>query len=453
MNASPVISDTKTMADFRPFQSWRYNPGKVDLQEVIAPPYDIISPMEQRQLHELSPYNCVRLILNQETSSDDELNNRYTRARDFFQSWRCNEVLMREPKPAYYLYRQIFKDPYDGDVKKRFALFGVLKLESYEKGIVVRHEKTLSKPREDRKKLLEATHTNFSPVFGLYEDTPKKLAAIYQGVASKPPLFEVQDGAGVRHEVWVLDDANLNQKIHQILSEKKIYIADGHHRYQTALDHGRARRLAENIPEGTEIPSDFVLMALVEFHDPGLVIYPTHRMITSFESASKVAFERQSADEITRVLNDDFEVEKADKNSLIGKLGGKAADRIAFGLRIKGGAYILTLKDWKRSRNKMPAGKPDIWYQVDVNILGHLVFASLFGMPENKWEGILQYTHSNEDAMAAAETGRAQAVFLLRAPKVEVLRDMGKAQELLPQKSTYFYPKLASGLVFYHHDS
>jgi uncharacterized protein (DUF1015 family) len=191
----------KNMTDFRPFQAWRYNPEKIDFNKVITPPYDVISPAQQHKFYERSPYNFIRLELNRPEAFDNERSNVYTRARDTFQNWCATQVLIQETEPAFYLYRQVFLDPASGATNQRTALFGRLHLEPFEKEIVIPHEKTLSKAREDRRKLLETTETNFSPVFGLYEDEKREIAALYDQVTREKKVLSATGDDGVEHYV------------------------------------------------------------------------------------------------------------------------------------------------------------------------------------------------------------------------------------------------------------
>jgi uncharacterized protein (DUF1015 family) len=279
-------TETKTMTDFRPFKAWRYDPSRVDMNRVIAPPYDVISPSEQEALYDRSPYNCVRLILNKIETADSEGSNRYTRAQKFYERWRQEGVVVQEDQPSFYFYRQTFRDPRNGKIAERTALLGRLRLEPFEKGIVIPHEKTLSKPRADRRKLLEATETNFSPVFGLYEDPQKQVSSVQQEIIKTAPLFEALDDQGVRHSVWVVNKPDWVEKIQTGMSTKKIYIADGHHRYQTALEYGADKRRQDGNPDA-EMPYDFVLMAMIEFNDPGLILLPTHRVILPYPALNE----------------------------------------------------------------------------------------------------------------------------------------------------------------------
>jgi len=453
MTASRCAPGLKTMNDFRPFRGWRYNPDKVNFQKVLAPPYDVISPSGQAKLYEQSSHNCVRLILNQTTDADHAADNPYTRARDFFQAWCREHVLIQETAPAYYFYRQVFRNSNDGTAQTRSAILGCIKTEPFESGNVIPHEKTLSRPREDRRRLLEATHTSFSPVFGLYEDSRQDLKAYYEKIQSRPPVFEVEDEAKVRHALWVVEEPELLEDIRQVLESKEIYIADGHHRYQTALEYGQSLRQKLALSDTLVTGSDFTLMALVAFQDPGLVIFPTHRLVMSLAHAAKLSQGSQDSKAILKPLREYFEIQTAGVSSLEDGLQKTPASVTAFGLLIKDEAFLLTLKDWQYARRQMPAGHAEVWYRQDVNVISHLILADLWGLPESQWESTLQYTHSLKEAFDTVSHHAGMLAFILRPPQVEGLKEMGEAKELMAQKSTYFYPKLASGLVFYNHDT
>ncbi|MBN1689136.1 MAG: DUF1015 domain-containing protein [Candidatus Omnitrophica bacterium] len=436
------------MADFRPFQAWRFQSQKVRPQDVMAPPYDVISKEEQQVLYSRSPYNCIRLILNKEEPADTEINNRYTRARDFFNAWKKEGILIQDEKPGYYLYRQIFACPERRENFTRFSLLGRLKVEPFTKGVVIPHEKTLSKPREDRRRLLEMTGTNFSPVFCLYENTTGEIQSIQKKIAQGPSLVDTRDDRDVRHTLWHIAQDDDVAKIHEILSREALYIADGHHRYQTALEYAQKRHETKNIPGDEVQPFDFVLMALVEFEDPGLVLMATHRIVLGFED-----FRKEKALEKLRLQ---FEVKSIAPKILVKEFDGlKKGDPSVtdFGLLLgPEEAYHLILKDPKEVKKILGFKKPEVWYGLDVNVLAHAVFSKLWGLTEEKWEAGLRFTHATEEAVQAASKKEVAAVFLLRPPNVKSLKEMGQAKELMPQKSTYFYPKLASGLVFFQHE-
>ena len=228
--------------DFQPFKAWRYNTERVDVATVLAPPYDVISPEKQQKLYDRSPFNSIRLILNKKDPADTDQHNGYTRARDTFQEWQNQGVLVQEQSPCFYVYRQTFKDPVTQLTKNRFALLGRVRLEPFEKGIIVPHEKTLSGPKADRMRLLRTVQTNFSPVFGLYNDKGLEVRSIIQDPMNSKPVFEAEDDDKVVHTLWAIEDPDILAKLQKALRPKKVYIADGHHRYETALEYARQQR-------------------------------------------------------------------------------------------------------------------------------------------------------------------------------------------------------------------
>lgn len=431
------------MADFRTFKATRYNLEKVKLAEVIAPPYDVISARHQAELYERSPHNSIRLILNREESSDSEQNDRYTRARNFFRQWLGEGQLTREAKPCFYLYRQTFAHPKSGTRSIREGLIGRLKLEPFEKGIVVAHEKTLTKPKADRLRLLEAAQTNFSSVFGLIEDRNQKLNSLTRKISSSAPFMSAGDDEKVLHEVWAVAEGETTEALHAQIQKKKIYIADGHHRYQTSLDYARSKRAEEKVSEDEERPYDFTLMTLVRFEDPGLVLLPTHRGVKNFRNWNEKEF-------LSRIENY-FTLTAVSKEKLEESLAKLGQEKIAFGIVTPHISTLAVLKDLEAAKKFLGLQKPEVWYSLDVNWLAHLVFSRLMDLPEMDWESTLCFSHSTEEALQWIDRKVAAASFILRAPQVQILEKMGAARELMPQKSTYFYPKLASGLVFYEH--
>lgn len=445
MQTESSLPGTKTMTEFRPFRGYRYDGSRVTVKNVIAPPYDVISETHQQTLYSRDPFNCIRLILNRITEIDTETDNRYTRARDCFHSWKKQGILTRETAESFYVYRQTFADPVDGQTRVRSAVLGRLRLEPFEKGVVIPHEKTLAKPRADRESLMKATRANLSPVFGLYEDPAGEVTGILDKASSGAPLFDVTDDEGVQHALWTLSDASSVEAVTEAMRSRKVYIADGHHRYTTALKNAGDERRRLGAAADEVLPSDYVLMALVEFHDPGLALFPTHRILRGLHGFNP--------EEAVKNLESAFEVREAGPEEVKKALGQVPAGRTAIGLLFPGKiARILTVKDPGTIRAKMPAGHSAPWYSLDVTVLAHYIMGHLWGITEDRWESVLSFTHDDETAMQALDNNETDAVFFLRKPRVEILSEMGKTGELLPQKSTYFYPKLASGLVFYSHE-
>ncbi|HPS37718.1 MAG TPA: DUF1015 domain-containing protein [Candidatus Omnitrophota bacterium] len=427
--------------DFQPFKAWRYNTDRVKASAVLAPPYDVISPEKQQKLYENSPFNCIRLILNKKDPKDTDQNNAYTRARDLFQEWQKQGVLIQESEPCFYVYRQTFKDPVTRTTKNRFALLGRVRLQPFEKEIIVPHEKTLRGPKEDRMRLLRTVKTNFSPVFGLYKDKGFEIRSIIQDPMNSNPLFEAEDDDKVVHTLWVLEDPDILARLHKALQPKKVYIADGHHRYETALEYARQMREEKHLSETVLFPFDYMYMALVSFDDPGFIVLPTHRIVTRLGMTGNEAMTR---------LKEYFKVEKVSLDRLKEMTASYDQEGNVFGLVLPEGCFLLTMIDKKKAKERMVQGKPGVWYDLNVNVLAHLIF-ELLELTEDRWESVLKFEHTVDGAVVPLQKGEAEAVFLLQPPKVEMLEKMGAVNERMPQKSTYFYPKLATGLVFYSH--
>ncbi len=470
MNDSRGSRTSAQHLDFQPFKAWRYNTERVKVSEVLAPPYDVISPEKQQKLYANSPFNCIRLILNKKDPADTDQNNAYTRARDTFQAWQKESVLIQEKEPCFYVYRQTFKDPVTHLTKNRFALLGRVRLEPFEKGIIVPHEKTLRGPKEDRMRLLRTVKTNFSPVFGLYKDKGFEVRSIIQDPMNSDPVFEAEDDDKIVHTLWAIEDPDILAKLRKALQSKKVYIADGHHRYETALEYARQQREERASSDMVLFPFDYMYMALVSFDDPGFIVLPTHRIVTKLG---------MTGGDVIRRLGEYFKVEEVSLAKLKEMTASYDQEGKIFGMVLEEGCFLLTMIDKEKAKERMVQGmsnfpsknskdnwaspgnpqseknggqvKPGVWYDLNVNVLAHLIFAELLGLTEDRWEAVLKFEHTVDGAVAPLQKGEAQAVFLLQPPRVEMLEKMGAVNERMPQKSTYFYPKLATGLVFYSH--
>ena len=442
MNKSQASAIEKKQLDFQPFKAWRYNAQHIDISTVLAPPYDVISPEKQQKLYDRSPYNCIRLILNKKDPADTDQSNGYTRSRDTFHDWQERGVLIQEQEPCFYVYRQTFKNPANDEVKNRFALLGRVRLEPFEKGIIIPHEKTLSGPKEDRLRLLKTVQANFSPVFGLYKDEGFVVRSIIQDPMNSRAVFEAEDDDNIVHTLWAIEDPDILARLHKSLESRTVYIADGHHRYETALEYATLRRKELWAEPRSMFNFDFMYMALVSFDDPGFIVLPTHRIVTKLGMAGSEALLR---------LGEYFKVEKTNLAKLKEMTASYDLDGKIFGLVLKEGCYLLTLIDKEQAKARMLMGKPDVWYNLNVNVLAHLIFSELLDLKEARWESVLKFEHTVDGAVAPLKKGEAEAVFLLQPPRVEMLEKMGAVNERMPQKSTYFYPKLATGLIFHSH--
>ncbi len=432
------------MADVRPFRALRYDPAVAgDPSRLVAPPYDVIDADEQRRLYAASPYNVVRLEYGEERPDDAPGRDRYARAAADLRRWREEGVLVLDDRPRFYLYEQEFQD--EGRRRRR-ALMAAVRLEPWERGVILPHERTLPKPKEDRLRLLRSVRANISPVFGLYRDRGA-LGGLLE--PEDPPLLEAATPDGQRHRLFALPQRH-DAAIAQALSERVVYVADGHHRYETALAYRDERRQESERWTGEE-PENFVLMALVAADDPGLVVLPAHRLLRPPVTPHDLAPR----------LSRFFEIEDVTPRSwdgtallrLLARLAAAGRETVAFGaLGLEEQRYhLLRLTSFEAVEPLMPPEKPAVWKRLDVAVLQHAVLKACLGIDESAVaEGeVVSYTEDADQARLAVERGRARLAFLLNPTPVEHILAVADARERLPQKSTYFYPKLATGLVMY----
>ena len=425
------------MAKVIPFKGIRYNSEKIkDLQTVVTPPYDIIDAAEQKKYYDRSPYNVIRLELGYQFPDDTEENNRYTRAAEDFQMWLQKGALTQENQEALYLYEQEFST---GTTKyRRTGFFARVQLEAFETGKILPHEETLVKPKADRLALMSACVANFSPVFGFYVDPEMVIDQEFNKIkASQTPELTLTDELNDQHNLWVLTDTKLHQKIRTALENQVLYIADGHHRYETALEF--YRKMKDKYPD-----SGYILMYVVNACDPGMVIMPTHRVVHSLPDFELVKFKKQ--------LEEDFLVEQiptSQADNLSALLSEQQeAGKIAMIMGTKENSlYLLTLRDANRVQALAP-GKSLAWCSLDAAVLQVMVFQNLLGLSSEKiaCQENITYTRDEAEALDALNHD-AQLTFLLNPTKISQIKDVALAGDKMPQKSTYFYPKLLTGLI------
>jgi uncharacterized protein (DUF1015 family) len=428
------------MAEIRPFRALRYT-SKADPALVIAPPYDVISARQQKELYERSTHNVVRIEYGEQRSGDNDDDNRYTRAAQDLQEWRSGGALALDATPAIYAYTQTFAS--GGRSHERRAYFVALRLEEWEKGIVKPHEHTLANPKADRLKLLRSARTQISPVYSITR-TAGELPAMPAGA----PLYDFEADEQ-RHVLAAIADKDAIESFARAIADAGVYIADGHHRYETALAYRDEVRAAASSWTGDE-PENFVLMALTVVDDPGLIVLPTHRML------NPPAWPENALDR----LDWHFEVEDighADTAYAMGLLAKARKDAPAFiGIGLETSAmHLITLKDRGSVENLMPRDEPDAWKRLDVNILQYGILFDVFGIddPMLKAGGVVDYTQDARVAANSVSSGAARCAFLLNATPVHQVIAVADAGARMPQKSTYFYPKLPTGLVMRTLDS
>jgi uncharacterized protein (DUF1015 family) len=418
--------------EIAPLRGVLYNQEKVHIDDVVAPPYDVISPEQQAKLYDRNPYNVVRLILGREE-------DRYASAARHLSDWLKAGILVRDEQPAVYLLTQSF-DEDRGKTVVRKGFIALCRLVEFEERIILPHEKTLAKPREDRFRLLKATNSNFSQIFSLYSDPEKQVDRLLNGYLQEPPVIDVTF-ENVQNRLWRLLDPEKIRQLRELMSSKQALIADGHHRYETALAYREYCRTNNPHHTGNE-PYNYVMMFFTNVDDEGLVIYPTHRLVHSVKGL-------MAKDFLGRISEHFILREFKDNDALLKALQSTSVR--SFGMKIQGEptSYLATLKPTVTAAQVVNDDLPEEVRELDVTLLNSLVLRDLLGISVEAQEQKLNidYVKSAPEAFAAVESGAAQIAFVMNPTKIQEVRDVAKAGYTMPQKSTYFYPKLLSGLV------
>jgi uncharacterized protein (DUF1015 family) len=433
------------MARIEPFRGIRYNPDKVEnLDLVMAPPYDIIPPGLQIQLYDKHPHNVVRLELNRQTPGDTDGDNRYTRAAAHLGQWLEADVLVQDARTMLYVYFLDYVTP-EREEKTLKGFLSRVHLEELDSGVVLPHENTLSGPKADRLRLMQSCQANFSPIFSLYSNPQRGIVTILDATARTEPLIHVSDLDGVRHRVWSIDDASTIARIQKVMAERPLFIADGHHRYETALTYRNLRREETGMRDGRQ-PFDHVLMYFSNMDDPGLSIFPTHRLIDHLHHFDLHRFLGQIADYF-KILVFPF----VQKDPFLQELKSVGQTVHAFGLYScdSDDLYLLTLKPGVTMEPLLKTALSPVLRSLDVTLLHSVLLEHFLGIGEKELaaQSHVRYVKETEDAFHAVNDRDAQLAFLMNGTRVDQLRDVSLQGEKMPQKSTYFYPKLLTGLV------
>ncbi|MEO6891927.1 MAG: DUF1015 domain-containing protein [Ktedonobacteraceae bacterium] len=430
------------MADVQPLQGIRYVPEAIgDLAEVVTPPFDVISAEAQARYYARSPYNSIRLELGQIFPDDTTLNNRYTRAAKTLAEWRMQGILRQDTTPGYYLYQQTFA--HDGNSYTRTGLIARVRLAAWSERVVLPHEHTLSKPKDDRLKLMRACATNFSPVMSLYDDPQGRMRRLLSAYASQAEVHVI-DEAQEEHRLHPITDEKQIALIHDFFAERQLYIADGHHRYETALNYREeVREQRRHLEPGDA--ANFVMMTLIDVDDPGLLVLPTHRLLFDLD---KQALQALSAEHLARYFTV-RELDTTENNEALLQQLAQAGERAP--------AFIVTTAErvWLLSLNEQGAARmaesehSSAWNTLDVALVQRLVLEELLGLSTADITAgpYTRYTHATQEALQAIAQGQAQVVILLNATPIRQVCDVAQADDRMPQKSTYLYPKLLTGLV------
>ena len=441
------------MATITPFKGIVYNQTKAGtINSLVCPPYDIISPAEQQDLYRKNPHNVIRLEFGLESPGDTPEDNRYTRASALLDELFKTGMLIQSGSPAVYIYEMEYAA--GSTVKKLRGFICLVKLEDYDSGIVKPHETTLSGPKTDRLNLLRACRASFSQIFSLFSDPQAKVAAILAKASGRPDM-EVKNSDGVTHRVWTLTDAMDIAAIAAELGDKPFFIADGHHRYDTALNYRNERRKAAGTFTGSE-PYNYVAMFLARLEDPGLMVLPAHRALFNLNDFHPGRFE----DDLNRYFNIeridfDRKSETKDRRTILDTLAHRSDHGHVFGMRVRGehSYYLLTLRNEADMDALLPDKSP-AYRRLDVSILHHLIIDKLLGikMETHKLGLNIEYIKDAGEADKRVHDGAAEIVFFMNPTKVSEVRDVAAAGERMPQKATYFYPKLLTGLVMHKLD-
>jgi len=419
------------MADVKPLRTLRYDVESVgSLEAVIAPPYDVIDAPMRAELLARSPFNVVEVDLPEAPGGGDP----YQHAEETFEEWRQQGVLVRESEPAFWALEQAYTAP-DGSRRRRRGFFARVRVEDYGPGRIRPHERTHPGPKEDRLALTRATRANLSPIFSLFADTDGAAAEVLERAVATEPFASAADADGTTNALWRIADSEELSALQSALAEAELLIADGHHRYETA------RIYADEV--GGEGEHSYVLMLLCSISDPGLLVFPTHRLLTGLKDDTP----KQQA--IREALTRDFEVEQVAAEELEPTGGDGAAVQLGYMDSFHRQPYRLTLKRQEIADAAL-ADRSEPYRRLDTAVLEAIVLKGALGMSEDDISHLrgLGYSKSFDDAREAVESARADAGFFMRATPVEQVREVAEAGESMPPKSTYFFPKVPTGLVF-----
>ncbi|HTA22676.1 MAG TPA: DUF1015 domain-containing protein [Terriglobales bacterium] len=437
------------MAHIAPFRALRYDPARVDLSQVVTQPYDKITPEMQERYYAASPHNLVRIILGKREAADRPGDNPYTRAAAYFQDWRRQGVFLQEAKPSIYSYAQHFTVPGGSTELERQGFIALGQLEDYADGVVFRHEQTLAKPKADRLDLLRATRAHFGQLFMLYSDPAGEIDGLLTATTAAPEI-ETRDEYGVRHRVSTISDPDLIDLVRGKMRDKKLIVADGHHRYETALNYRNERNsTAETAPGPVSLsavpPYEMVMMTFINMDSPGLLILPTHRVVHGL-----AAF---SAEELRQRAGQYFSVEEVDPSVDAARASGilREAGRAGTTLMAVTAHRVFLLDTPKSVGSNFFSGLSIRQQALDVVQLHKCLLEGVLGISEEaiRNQQNISYVRDASEAMARVRSGEANVAFLMNPVRMRQVRDIAFAGEVLPQKSTDFYPKLLSGLTIY----
>ena len=428
------------MADVRPLRGLRYaTPPVENLASVVTPPYDVISKEAQARYYARSPYNIIRLELGEERSSDNSLNNVYTRAAATLSEWRLQGILREEETPAYYVYQQVFT--HEGQRYIRTSLIARVRLENWDAQVILPHEHTLAKAKDDRLQLLRACATNLSPLMCLYDDPQGRVRRLLASYVAQPAVH-ITDEVGEEHLLTPIYDAQQVALIQNFFEQRQLYIADGHHRYETALAYRNEVREQRNGLHADDA-ANFVMMALIDLDDPGMLVLPTHRVLIALDAS---ALDALTPERLGRFFTVQEMNAKETSDALVRRLQQEQQPAMLLGTARRILLLVLNEQGEQRMRE---SGHSEAWNELDVAVAQRLVLEETLGLSAADMTAgtHVRYIRDADQALHAVQVGEAQVALLLNATRVRQICEVAQTDDRMPQKSTYFYPKLITGLV------
>ncbi len=437
------------MAKIIPFKGLRYDPAKVALKDVVAPPFDVISDEQRDFLYERHPNNVVRLERGKQMPGDGPGENQYTRARQWLEQWTTTGILRRDEHPSVYVYEQEYRYS-DNKPRIRRGFMALARLEEQDSGVILGHEHTLMSPKYDRLNLLKECKANLSPIFSLFSQPDGSIDSILVEEAFTPPVYDFTDDNNIRNRLWVVSDPAIIESLSRQMQDKAIIIADGHHRYETALIYRHIRR-SEKKPNSEDAPYNYVMMMFVNLDGEGVSIYPVHRLIYGLPDFDPARFRRE-LEKYFEIRPSSFDCSncEATARNLLSDMTRVGETRHTFGLYLGGDTLeLLSSRDDIKLRELVEKDHCESWKTLDVSIAQAVILQSILGIDTKNIskEEHVRYTPSAEAALVAVRREEAQMALLLNPTKPQQVKAVTYEGEKMPQKSTFFYPKLLSGLV------
>lgn len=437
-----------SLADVVPFRGLRFNPvAAPDLSLVISPPYDIISSAEQLRYHEKNDLNAIHLDFGIELEGDDKNKNRYTRAAATLKHWQNNEVLIPDPTPTLYFCREEFLLG-DGSTATREGFIALIRLADFSEGIVLPHEETSSGPKQDRLQLMQTTEANLSAIYCLYDDPGHQIIAALTEAAPGEPAARVTDEAGTVHSLWVVDDPETTAAVSRLFADKTLLIADGHHRYETALAYRDAHR--DEAESSDDMPYDYLMIYLSDLGNTGQSILPIHRFVSGLTG--------ETIRNLLPSLEKSFKIEELSgsanecQQKMISAMKSSPDDHNILGMYLaaSGTYYLLTGSQPRPMISPESSSKSAAYRSLDIAVLDQAILKNTLGInPDGSNEGAgVRFVERTEEAFSQISTPGLDVAFFVNPTSMEEIKAVAEAGEKMPQKSTYFYPKPVTGLVF-----